>query len=369
MFRRIAVDIGTSEVRVCELERGAGTMLRLSRFGLKEYLLDPLADEADKRAKKRQALEELLAEMGIGNRLHFWRQPAVVGVPGRSVFTRTRFLPPIPRKRIDKIVRYELQQQIPFKLDQIRLGYHLFPTTDTSGLLCGADAKEKGYQVMMAAIKRDALNAHLAPLPLELVNPIACIPASVALYDWLRHIGELGHADECVAVLDLGANTTNLVIERGGQFAYTRPLHLAGNDVTAAIGNAFGVPFLEAEAMKLEQGFVPTSDVSSDGKMGEATGPVLSRLVTEVKDSLAYFRSLPGGGEVDRFLLTGGGVRLRNIALYFQRAFGREVRLVDPLAGMSSGSTVFLERPYAAATVLGLALAALGRAEININLA
>ena len=42
-------------------------------------------------------------------------------------------------------------------------------------------------------------------------------------------------------------------------------------------------------------------------KGGEVIGRVLQRLCGEIMRSFAYFRSLPGGGQVNRIVVTGGG--------------------------------------------------------------
>jgi len=350
--KRLILDIGASAIRLCELTQ-TKSGYQLSRYYQREVLVDPLLDEQAKKKLRGDALKALLKEAKIRTK------KTVFGVPGRSVFTRTRTLPPVPEYKVTQIVRYEIQQQIPFALDQIALDYQILSRTDAGG-----------YDVMMAAIKVDVVEKNLEILR-EAKRSIRLVDVSpLAAYNWLKHTGEFGTQGECVALLDLGASSTDIVIERGNQFRFTRPLNLAGDDITSALRDAFGLNFADAEKLKRERGFAPTGDPQRDGKLGEVIGQVLSRLVTEINRSFAYFRSLPGGGTIDRIIVTGGGACLRNIVPYFQRQFGVEVRIARPTAGLAIAPAAqeVNEHPEQTSVVLGLALRTLQTVPIEINL-
>ncbi len=350
--KRLVLDVGTHAIRVCELTQ-TKTGFQLTRYFQREVLLDPLLDEESKRRHMNEELKKLLKEKKIRTR------KTVVAVPGRSVFTRTRTLPPVQESKITQIVRYEIQQQIPFALDQIALDYQKLSKTEAGG-----------YDVMMAAIKVDVVDKHLA-----LLRETKCAVDVVdicpfATYNWLKHTGEFGDKGECVALLDMGASATDIVIERGGQFRFTRPLMIGGNDITSAIRDAMGLNFLDAEKLKRDRGSAPTGDPQRDGQLGEIIAKVLTRLITEINRSFSYFRSLPGGGTIDRIVITGGGACLRNIVPYFQEQFGVEVRIARPLAGLAiaPGAQEINEHPEQAAVALGLALRTLQPVPIAVNL-
>ena len=339
-------------MRLCELSQ-TKSGYQLTKYLQREVLIDPALDDEAKRKIRREALEGLLKE--AKNR----RRRTIFGVPGRSVFTRCRTLPPVQEHRVTQIVRYEIQQQIPFALDQIALDYQILSRTEAGG-----------YDVMMAAIKVEVVEKHLAVLSETKLSVDTVDVCPLAAYNWVKHTGDFGTAGECVALLDLGASATEIVIERGNQFRFTRPLNIGANDITVALSKAFDITFAEAEKLKRERGFAPTGDPERDGKGGEAVGQVLSRLVAEVNRSFAFFRSLPGGGPVSRVLLTGGGACLRNIVPYLQRETGVDVRIAQPLKGLAIGPEAqqVSEHPEQACAVLGLALRGCEEVPIAINL-
>ncbi|HOV60467.1 MAG TPA: type IV pilus assembly protein PilM [Candidatus Hydrogenedentes bacterium] len=350
--KRVVLDIGTSAVRFCELTK-TKTGLQVTRFAQREFNADPALDEEQRREVRSTAVRELLKEARVK------RGKLVLAVPGQSVFTRSRTLPPVPEYRVNQIVRYEIQQQIPFGLDQIAMDYQVLGRSE-----------QGGYDVLMAAIKVDVVDKHL-----EIVAPLKRSVAWVdivpmAAYNWMRQAGEFGNPSECVALLNIGASTTDLIIERNGQFRFTRPIAFGGNDITRALAEAFNMDFATAEKLKRERAFAPTGNPQRDGQGGEVIGRVLQRLVTEVTRSFSYFRSLPGGGTVNRIILSGGGAKLKNLAPYLQRQWNMEVRPANVLNGLSVAPAAASIRDAGeqAAVVLGLALRCAAAAPLTFDL-
>lgn len=350
--KRLVLDIGASAIRLAELAQ-TKTGHQLVKYYQREFNSDPALDEEERKAIKQKALAELLKETKVRTR------KTIFGVPGQSVFTRSRTLPPVPEYKVSQIVRYEIQQQIPFSLDQIAMDYQILGRTEAGG-----------YDVMMAAIKVDVVDKLIEILtPSRRVIDVADVNP-LAAYNWLKHTGEFGSSGECVAIIDMGAATTDIVIEREGQFRFTRPLNLGGNDVTLAIASAFSMSFTDAERLKRQRGFAPTGDPNTDGQGGEVIGNVLQRMVSEIMRSFAYFRSLPGGGQVNRVVLCGGGACLRNIIPFMQRQLGLEVRIAQPLAGLAvaPGGQQVSEAPEQSCVALGMALRCQQTVALEINL-
>lgn len=350
--KRLILDIGTSAIRLCELSQTKAGY-QLTKYYQRELGIDPSMPEEEKVERRQQVLDALLKEAKIR------AKKTITAVPGQSVFTRNRPLPPVPEYKVTQIVRYEIQQQIPFSLDQIALDYQVLHRTEAGG-----------YDVMMAAIKVDVVEKglHIVEKAKRSIDVVDVAP--LAAYNWLKHTGEFGEEGECVALIDLGATTTDIVIQKDNQFRFTRSLNVGGNDITEAISSNFNMSFEDAEKLKRERGFAPTGNPQRDGKGGEIIGNVLDRLVGEINRSFAYFRSQPGGGPTTRVIVTGGGACLRNIIPYLQRELGIAVRIAQPLAGLAvaAGASEASEHPEQSCVVLGLALRTCENVPIQINL-
>ncbi|MCP4643197.1 MAG: type IV pilus assembly protein PilM [bacterium] len=350
--KRLVLDVGYSAVRLCELTP-TKTGYQLTRYHQREFAVTPEMEESEQQEVRSATLAALLKETKIRTR------KAIVGVPGQSVFMRPRALPPVPDYKVNQIIRYEILQQIPFSIDQIAYDYQVLNRTEAGG-----------YEVLMAAIKVDVVEKCVSILK-DVKRSVGCVDVCpLAAYNWLKHSGEFGEQGECVALVDLGASTTDIVIERDGQFRFPRSINFGGNDITSAISREFGMSWEDAEKLKRERGFAPTGDAQKDGKGGQVIGGVLTRLMSEITRSFAYFRSQPGGGPVSRVVVTGGGACLRYMIPFMQRQLGVEVRIAQPLTGLAiaPGAQEVNEHPEQAPVVLGLALRSREHVPIEIDL-
>ena len=165
--KRLILDIGSSAIRVCELAR-TKTGYQLTKYYQQEYSSDPGLDELGVRTARAKALEEVLKRSKIRHR------KTVFAVPGQSVFTRTRALPPVPEYKVNQIVKYEIQQQIPFSLDQIAMDYQVLSRTDAGG-----------YEVMMAAIKVEVVDKHIDIIHSARRGIDTVDVGPLAAYNWL----------------------------------------------------------------------------------------------------------------------------------------------------------------------------------------
>lgn len=350
--KRIVLELSTTAVRLCEFtQTKAG--LELVKYFERVIPYDPKLDEEQRKEQKRVAISEILKEAKVKSRR------VIVAVPGQSVFVRVRSLPPVSESKVDQIVKYEIQQQIPFDLRQIAIDYQIL-----------AHPEGGGYEVLMSAIKVDVVDKFLSVLEGMKLQPDIVDVVPFASYSWLKYVGEIPTHGECVALIDFGASTTNIVVEKDGILRNTRTLNIGGNDITQAIADTFNIPFEEAERLKCEKGFAPTGNPQIDGKGGEAIGKVLNRLVNEIQRSFSYFRSLPGGAQVTRVYICGGGSALKNIVPFLRRALGVEIKPVQPLNNVSVAPQAqsVLQHPERASVVLGLGLRNWQDTKIDINL-
>ena len=357
--KRFALDLGASSVKACELvQTSAG--LQLTKFAHINLGIDPSMLPEEKDALKQEGITRVLK---AGN---FKRKRVIFAVPGQSVFVRNRLLPPVQESRLAQIVQYEIQQQIPFPLGQIALDYQVIKRTET-----------KEYDVMMSAIKVDTVDA-FAGVMLDSKLKIDTVDVSpVATYNWLRFNDELSkEPGETTACIDIGASTTDIFIERDREFRFTRSLTIAGNHITEAIKDALGVPFEEAERLKISIGKVTLDSESApdtstqEGSVAAVINEVLARLAHEINRSFGFFRTQSGGSPVAKVVLCGGSAVLRNLERYMADRLEVPVKLSNPFAKLTVATTAATAQsvPHLLPTCLGLALRNVMTCPLQINL-
>src|SRR6202035_4058562 len=82
-----------------------------------------------------------------------------LGVPGQSGLVKFIKLPPVEKKRIPDIVKFEARQQIPFALEEVIWDYQQIGGEDQ-------DASEEDFtmaEVGLFAMKRDQINRAILP--------------------------------------------------------------------------------------------------------------------------------------------------------------------------------------------------------------
>ena len=176
------------------------------------------------------------------------------------------------------------------------------------------------------------------------VKAIVASPVAAALACLTPEERELG-----VALVEMGAEVTNISLHAGGMLVGLRSIPLGAKDITDDIACAFGVQRREAERMKCRFGSAMTSPrdnhemVEATPIGGEDGGEPLrithAQLITVIRQRTEQItneieralKELGFSGPVGRqVVLTGGGAELKNIADYMQGVLGRAVRVGRP---------------------------------------
>lgn len=128
---------------------------------------------------------------------------------------------------------------------------------------------------------------------------------------------------EVYALVDIGAQKTNINIMTGMTSRFTREVYIGGEDMTEAVAKHLGISPVEAEAAKRSN--------EQDGAVLEGVGQTLDDLANEIFLSFDYFEN-QFETEVKTVYLSGGGSRLNGIAAVFSETLGRRVVAWNPAA-------------------------------------
>ena len=201
------------------------------------------------------------------------------------------------------------------------------------------------------------------------VKAIVASPIAAALACLSEEERELG-----VALVELGAEVTNVSVHFGGMLVGLRSIELGARDITNDIAAAFAVQRRDAERLKCFYGSAMTSprdnhEMIEAAQIGAEQGAepmkitraqlmmVIRQRVEELTNEIeAALKSLGFTGPVGRqVVLTGGGAELKNIADYMQGVLGRAVRVGRPkqITGLPDAHS-----GPAFSTLVGLALLA-----------
>ena len=358
MARRIlTLNVGSSKVLLAEYAitgRGAPVLVN---YGAGDIM--PVDNDAlgSMEAALTPVLHGIMRETGI--------KPGRVNVTlaGQMVFPRFVKLPPVEASKLEQMVCYEVEQNVPFPLDEIVWDRQFTGVADTG---------EQTAVIVAAKVEHvrgvtDAVSAAGFTPEIVDVAPMAAGNAFRAGYP---------ECEGCTLLLDIGARTTDLILCEGGKI-YTRSIPAAGNTITKELAQAFGCSQEEAEQLKLQRGYVALGGVEEDpdeisDRVSKIARNVMNRLNAEISRSINFYRSQQGGSAPVRVLLTGGGSRLPYIDRFFAETLQTEVAWLDPFrcveADPSLDSAALESDAFVLAESAGLALRATGGAMMNIDL-
>lgn len=340
------VDIGRTAIKVVKLALSRG-MIQATCFESFPLPHGPDVDEDTHDLAVRDSLAELLKRRKVG------LEPVCLSIPGQMMLSRFLSLPPVQEKRIPEIVRYEARQLIPFPLEDVVWDFQLVGTEK------GVVEREAALFAVKEEVVRAILRAPLAvdfPVDMMQVGPLA-------VYNLIRFDRD---PQEPVVILDMGVSTTDLVIMDGERF-WLRNLSIAGDDITEAFQEKFGMTFEEAEELKRKAG-----ESKQAGKILDVMKPVLRDLVGEVQRSMGFYKSQASGVRFSRILLLGSAAGQVGLREFLAENLEYEVEDIASLArialtpeadGMLGGADL---KGFGVA--LGLALQGLRQGTISVSL-
>ena len=317
------IDIGEHSIKLVELRKSKAEV-RLASVNILETKITPSQSKDERETATATALGQMLGSANIGK-----TDPVTIAAPGLSAFIRYVKLPPVTSKRLDQIIGYEAQQQVPFPLDEVIWNYQI---------LKGQSKSETN--VILVAIKGEVVEQLLGMINAQGLSPFVIEHRGLGLYNCVAFNREAAE-QETKIIIDIGARATDLSIEREGELCWTRSARIGGEDITEVIQKTLHISFEEAEKLKIEKGVVylsPAEEKSGDEtsrRVWEAMQPVVDELLTELQRSISYFHSQLEGTKIDRILLTGGSSRLRNLDRLISEQLGAEVKTLDPLKNIT----------------------------------
>lgn len=206
----------------------------------------------------------------------------VVAASGADVSAQMISLPFTDQRRIEQTLPFELENYVPFDLDDMVLDYEVIDTT-------GDEAR-----VVAGLAPKSLVSSQLERLQKLRIDPQAMVLDGYALA-WAAPGKE--KATRPVAIIDLGHTQTLITVKLQDGPDFIRTLKVGGLHITQALMAAFGVSYRTAERMKAAMGPVePEREDGSSADSGEApASDLLQAGSSALTDSSALLESTAGG--------------------------------------------------------------------------
>ena len=354
----LSLNLGSQSVGLAEFRGQAEGGLVLHAFRVREILADPAAESA-RNAQITNAIREMLAELQIA------RGKVNYAVASQSVFARFVKLPSVDEEKIERIIGFEAQQNVPFPIDEVVWDYQLV----------GGGTDEQ-IQVVLVAIKADLLEAINAAIESAGLEPVLVDVATMALYNAFRY--NYPDLTGCSLLVDIGARTTNLLFVEPGK-VFSRSIPIGGGSISSAIAKEMSEPLAAAEFRKKREGFVSLGGAYAEpadpdiARMSKIVRSTLTRLHAELMRSMSHYRAQQQGTQPQRVFLAGGSASTPYMREFFQEKLQLPIEFFNPLRNVTVASSEVADQVSKSAHLLGelvgLALRSTTTCPMELNLA
>lgn len=319
----VGVDITSATVKLIELEV-SGAEPRIA-----SYAVRPLHEGAvvERRIRDLDEVANTLTRAVEHARPHSRR--AVAAVPASAAITKTLTYPAsLSDDEIEARIQLESERHIPFPLNEVafdfqRLGLNTrYP--DQQDILLVA-CRLQDVDRLADVLRR----AGLEPAAVDVETFAMERAASELLMDQAKS----RPADECIALVDIGANMNAFHVLIDGRIAYTRDNVLGGRHLTEEIRKRYGLNLEEAGLAK-KRGGLP------DDYEPEVLMPYIDMLIQQVGRSLQLYYTSGKPRDIQRLVLAGGSSVIPGLRERLAAQSGLEVVMANPFRRMRVASRV-----------------------------
>jgi len=273
----VGLDIGTDSIKVAEAKYGKDG-ITITALGIARTPVGVIENEVITDPKALgSAIKALLAESGIKTK------QVVSSVAGQSkVVVRIIEVPKMSRDELTETMKWEVERQVPFSPSEVVMDFQPLDKPD-------ADPNAQNMEVLLAVAQQDLIDSHVQALLAAGLKPMAIDIEPLACSRSLIETSQNGLRDEVVAIVNIGANNTDLgVFEKGLLTFPSPPLSIAGMSFTREIAEVLGQTLEEAETMKKEYAAVKLDAFASAPTVGDQQADESDVQATPVSEPTSF---------------------------------------------------------------------------------
>ena len=316
----IGIDVGTSSVKAAVV-RGAGKKAKVLNF---------LSKEIPRRQAGRastEAISQAIFELASG--LGKQKDALVAGIfSTQSAMIRNIEVPFKKEARISQVIKFETEVHIPLPIENVIVNHWSLPLESASGT-----------SIMVAAVKKADLSSFIEIMKNAGVEPEVVELEAFSIFNCYLLTKE-SHEPSPTLILDIGAGKSTAILARERHLFMVRSIGVGGDAFTLSIADALGVPFAEAERLKLAFSAGKEEVAVREKAILSAIQGPLARLQREIDVTIGSAHTLLKGEGIERVLICGGGSRLPGVTQYLSSKLGCSVELLEEITLKGPGVPV-----------------------------
>jgi type IV pilus assembly protein PilM len=345
----IGLDIGHDSVKLLQLQAN-GNMVAVRAAASS-------AIESDPTKKSEASLDAAMAVVGrLMQNGGFAGRRVIASLPREIVHIKNLRLPLIPANELAAAIRFEARNIFPFDAETAHVEY-----VAAGEVRHGTDARLEVIVLAARMAEVDAFVERLDRLGL-VVDSLDAEPC--AIYRSVeRFIRRRDDEQEVNVLLDVGLRRTQVLIGRGRELSFFKPVDIGGQRLNEAVARKLGVTVEEARALRRRTGAAMDADGAGDDSVRkavfDATRGTMEELGREISLCLRYYSVTFRGPGPQRVRLLGGEAQDPNLGAVLGSVLSIPAEAAAPLSNLDCSAMKAPDREGAVtqwSTALGLAL-------------
>jgi type IV pilus assembly protein PilM len=312
----VGVDISSTAVKLLQLSQSG------NRYRVEHYAIEPLPPNAvvEKNIVEVEAVGEAIRR--ALNRSGARTKTAAAAVAGSAVITKIIPMPAdLSEDDMEGQIQVEANQYIPYPIEEVSLDFEVLgPVKDNPEMV----------NVLLAASRTENVDLRVAALDLAGLEAKVIDVEAFAMENAFKLIADqlAVPRDSLVAVVDVGATMTTLIVLRNQRTIYSREQVFGGKQLTDEIMRRYGLSYEEAGLAK-RQGGLPASYEE------EVLDPFKEAMVQQINRLTQFFFAGSEYSKVDQVVLAGGCAVIPGVAEMVEEQLGVPCVVANPLANMT----------------------------------
>lgn len=309
------LDIGTSSIRVVQLTNNRGPR-QLMRYAM--LPIDSKIAQSDSKADQLrigEKLKEVITQAQITTR------NVAVGIPSSRVFTTVVDIDRLSPDELAKSIKFQADSLIPTPVAESKIDWALI----------GDSPKDPNkVEILLSSVANDFVEARLDLYESIGLNVIAFEPANLAMTRAVL----VNDSPAPQMVLDIGSQSTDLVIQMNGAPRLTRAIPTGSDAIIKAAAQNLNVDEKQAAEFVFKFGL---SQQKLEGQVHNAIIGTVDILMNDIDKSIKFFQSRYKDVKLEKVVMTGGASALPEFPLYIANKFGINVEIGNAWSNVQYG--------------------------------
>ncbi len=313
----VGLDIGSYSIKAVELKakgKGENQTYELQKIGYEALPHDAIVEGTIiDSAAVVETIRLVFDENKISNK------EVSISISGNSVIIKKISLPVMERQELVESIIWEAKHNIPYPYEETNVDYAILEPS--------RGMEQKNLDILLVAAKKDKIANYSNVVNQARKNLQAIEVDAFALQNILGVSYPESFFDKTMALINIGANITNVIIVEKGTPQLFRDLSLGGYFFTENIRKELNISFEEAE--KLLKG-IPGKTVTPDHFSTVLTMNIRD-LLDEIEKTFSFYEaSEKKERKIEQIIISGGLANVPSIMSAFENKFRINTEILNP---------------------------------------